>query len=130
MRAAIAEGDITDDELLRVAPALEERKWHVGLDVQAGDVYSFHSLLWVCVQAHRTQMGWEPGKLPSLWRRVEAIQPEEVRVWALHVDYSAGDVVAYPEESSPEYTCLTGHTSQAGWEPPYVPALWQLHNRG
>ena len=24
------------------------------------------------------------------------------------------------------YTCLQGHTSQTGWEPPNVPALWQL----
>ena len=41
MRAAVADGKITDEELLRVAPALEGRLWQPGITVSVGDVYSF-----------------------------------------------------------------------------------------
>jgi hypothetical protein len=36
--------------------------------------------------------------------------------------YKVGDVVTYTGIS---YRCLQAHTSQVGWEPPIVPALWQ-----
>lgn len=42
--------------------------------------------------------------------------------WAPYVAYSAGAQVTYGGAS---YKCWQGHTSQPGWEPPNVPALWQ-----
>jgi hypothetical protein len=36
--------------------------------------------------------------------------------------YHVGDVVTFNNHS---YKCLQAHTSQTGWEPPNVPALWQ-----
>lgn len=36
--------------------------------------------------------------------------------------YKTGDLVTYQGST---YKCLQGHTSQAGWEPPAVPAMWQ-----
>ncbi|MGH8888338.1 MAG: carbohydrate-binding protein, partial [Acidothermaceae bacterium] len=48
--------------------------------------------------------------------------PSGVRQWAPGVAYKIGDQVTY---NGIEYTCRQAHTSQVGWEPPNVPALWQ-----
>ena len=37
---------------------------------------------------------------------------------------AVGDVVAFPKEDGTRYTCIQAHTSQAGWQPPAAPALW------
>ncbi|MEU8617453.1 carbohydrate-binding protein [Streptomyces sp. NPDC048623] len=42
--------------------------------------------------------------------------------WAAGVAYRVGDRVTY---GGLLYSCLQAHTSQTGWEPPNVPALWQ-----
>ncbi|KQX59243.1 MULTISPECIES: carbohydrate-binding protein [unclassified Streptomyces] len=42
--------------------------------------------------------------------------------WAAGTAYRAGDRVTY---GGLTYVCLQAHTGQTGWEPPYVPALWQ-----
>lgn len=93
--------------------------------MQTGDVYHFRDALWRCVQAHTTQAGWEPDKTAALWRRVEITGEGKLRVWASQTDYEKGDLVAYPEDASPTYRCRLAHTSQDGWEPPRVPALWE-----
>ena len=43
--------------------------------------------------------------------------------WAPNVAYAVNDTVTYGGST---YKCLQAHTSQTGWEPPNVPALWQL----
>lgn len=125
LRLAIADGRLTDAELLSIQPALEGRLWQPGIDVQVGDVYTFGAYLWRCIQAHTTQGNWPPDLAPALWHKVEVISEDEVRVWQPGVDYVAGDVLAYPDADSTQYECLTAHTSQEGWEPPSVPALWK-----
>ena len=125
MRAAVADGKITDAELLRVAPALEGRLWQPGIVVSVGDVYSFGAFLWKCVQAHTTQGDWSPDLTPALWHKVEIVSETETRVWASAVEYAVGDVVAYPNASGTKFSCLQAHTSLTGWEPPNVPALWK-----
>ena len=47
--------------------------------------------------------------------------------WAPGIAYKAGDQVTY---NGSAYQCLQAHTSQTGWEPPNVPALWQLVSSG
>lgn len=103
LRLAVADGRVTDSELLRIQPALEGRIWQPGLDVKVGDVYTFGEFL---------------------WRKVEIISEDAVRVWTAGIDYIIGDEVAYPDENGAMYTCQQDHTSQTGWEPPAVPALW------
>lgn len=76
MRTAVADGRITDAELLRVAPALEGRLWQPGIAVVAGDVYAFGTFLWKCVQAHTTQGDWSPDLTPALWHKVEITEGE------------------------------------------------------
>ncbi|WP_064741647.1 carbohydrate-binding protein [Hamadaea tsunoensis] len=43
--------------------------------------------------------------------------------WTAGHAYKAGDIVTYGGHT---YKCLQPHTSLTGWEPPNVPALWQL----
>lgn len=124
LRSAVADGKLTDAELLSVQPALEGRLWQPGISVQIGDVYSFCGCLWRCIQAHTTQGDWAPDMVPSLWHRVEIIHEGAVRVWSAGISYAIGDVLAYPDKHSPQYECLQAHTSQTGWEPPNTPALW------
>lgn len=125
LRSAVADGKLTDEELLSVQPALEGRVWQAELSVQIGDVYYHGGFLWRCIQSHTTQTGWEPDKVPALWRKVEIIHEDTKRIWQAGVDYALGDSVFYPDENGTEYACITAHTSQTGWEPPGVPALWQ-----
>lgn len=126
LRAAVADGRITDAELLRIAPALEGRLWQPGIAVSIGDVYSFGAFLWKCVQAHTTQGDWPPDLTPALWHKVEIVTENETHIWAAAVEYAVGDAVAYPDVESTQYECLQAHTSLVGWEPPNVPALWRV----
>lgn len=125
LRSAVADGKLTDEELLSVQPALEGRVWQPGLSVQVGDVYACGGFLWRCIQAHTTQSDWLPDKVPALWHKVEIVHENEVRVWQAGVNYAAGDEVAYPDTNGTLYACLQSHTALAGWEPPNVPALWK-----
>lgn len=125
LRAAVADGKVTDAELLRVQPALEGRLWQPGIAVAVGDVYTFGAFLWKCVQAHTTQGDWSPDLTPALWHKVEVVSENEMRVWASAVEYVVGDVVAYPDTDGVQYECLQAHTSQESWQPPNVPALWR-----
>ena len=124
-RLAVADGRVTDAELLAIQPALEGRLWQPGIVVSVGDVYAYGGCLWRCLQPHTTQGDWPPDLTPALWRKVEVETESEVRVWQASVDYMAGDVLVYPDATGRQYECLQAHTSQEGWEPPNVPALWQ-----
>ena len=42
-------------------------------------------------------------------------------LWAAGIDYEADQRIRYGEKL---YRCVQSHTSQAGWEPPAVPALF------
>ena len=91
LRLAVADGRVTDSELLRIQPALEGRLWQPGLDVKVGDVYTFGAFLWRCLQDHTTQGTWTPDLVPALWRKVEILSEDAVRIWAAGIDYIVGD---------------------------------------
>lgn len=127
LRAAVADGKISDAELLRVRPALEGRLWQPGVAVGVGDVFAFGSSLWKCVQPHTTQGDWSPDLTPALWHKVEIVSDSKTRVWEAGIAYAVGDKVVYPDAGSTLYQCLQAHTAQSGWEPANVPALWSVH---
>lgn len=70
--------------------------------------------------------------MPALWRRVDLVHEDKMRVWQAGVEYKTGDKAAYPDAAGGVYACLQGHTAQADWEPPAVPALWaaEKNHRG
>ncbi|MEU6784357.1 carbohydrate-binding protein [Nonomuraea angiospora] len=47
--------------------------------------------------------------------------------WAPWTSYAIGAVVTY---NGVDYVCIQAHTSQPGWEPPNVPALWKVGSGG
>ncbi|MEU8250418.1 carbohydrate-binding protein [Nonomuraea sp. NPDC048916] len=47
--------------------------------------------------------------------------------WQAWTSYTAGTRVTY---NGVEYECVQSHTSQPGWEPPNVPALWKVAGGG
>lgn len=66
---------------------------------------------------------WEPGAVGSelLWQDITETPPSDTEEWAIGVAYSVDDEVKYQGTT---YRCRQAHTSQAGWTPPVVPALW------
>src|SRR5258708_3217306 len=51
-----------------------------------------------------------------------AASAQTVPNWAPNTAYSIGALVMF---NGQEFKCIQAHTSQVGWEPPNVPALWQ-----
>lgn len=119
LRYSVANDGVTDEELLTMRAATPE--WKPGMTLAVGDTVMHGGSMFVVIQAHTTQAGWEPGTATqSLFRRV---QPEGSTEWQPDTDYATGAECTYEGSA---YTCLQGHTSQAGWEPPNVPSLWKL----
>lgn len=119
LRYAVANDGVTDEELLTMSAATPE--WKPGMILAVGDTVMHGGSMFVVIQAHTTQAGWEPGTATqSLFRRV---QQEGSTEWQPDTDYATGAECTYEGRT---YTCLQGHTSQAGWEPPNVPSLWKL----
>jgi chitinase len=52
-----------------------------------------------------------------------AASAQSVPNWAPNTAYAIGALVMF---NGQEFKCIQAHTSQVGWEPPNVPALWQL----
>jgi chitinase len=55
------------------------------------------------------------------------ISTRAASAWAPNVSYAVGALVSYGGST---YKCIQAHTSLTGWEPPNVPALWQLDAGG
>ena len=53
--------------------------------------------------------------------------PDAFAAWAVGVSYKVGDRRRYGGRL---YKCVQAHVSQAGWEPPSVPALWTPISQG
>lgn len=51
-----------------------------------------------------------------------AASAQSIPNWAPNTAYAIGELVMY---NGVEYECIQAHTSEVGWEPPNVPALWQ-----
>lgn len=119
LRYAVANDGVTDEELLTMSAATPE--WKPGMTLAVGDTVMHGGSMFVVIQAHTTQAGWEPGTATqALFRRV---QPEGSTEWQPDTDYATGGECTYEGSA---YTCLQGHTSQIGWEPPNAPSLWKL----
>ena len=95
--------------------------WVAGEQVQISTLRTFGGQTYRCIQAHVTQADWTPPAVPALWALVVAAPPPGDAAWATGVAYSVNSRVTY---GGLTYRCLQAHTSQAGWTPAAVPALW------
>lgn len=75
---------------------------------------------WRCALSHSAagDASWAPGGAANLWTRVPN---PGAQAWQASVPYPAGSRATYGARL---YAIIQAHTSQAGWEPPNVPALW------
>lgn len=80
--------------------------------------------LFRCVQAHTSQIGWEPPNVPALWTEVAA--PGEIPVWRQPTGaqdaYMKGDKVWYPEKDTTVYVSIIDNNV---WSPEAYPAGWK-----
>ena len=63
-------------------------------------------------------------KAYQLLKETEGFEDAEdvIDQWSANMAYFVGDTVVH---DGSEYECIQSHTSQAGWEPPNVHALWK-----
>lgn len=80
--------------------------------------------LYKCVQAHTSQVGWEPDKTPALW--TEVAKPGEIPVWRQPTGaqdaYNTGDKVWYPEKDTKIFESLIDANV---YSPEAYPAGWK-----
>src|SRR5712691_440350 len=55
------------------------------------------------------------------------VSAQSIPVWQPNTAYAVGALVTF---NGQEFRCIQAHTSQVGWEPPNVPALWALVSGG
>src|SRR6056297_245054 len=96
-------------------PPLWRQPLGAGGAYNTGDHVQHNSQLWECSIDDNV---WAPGG--TGWTELNPTPPENN--WAAGVAYAVDDEVDY---QGTMYRCLQPHTSQVGWEPPNVPALWQ-----
>ena len=73
--------------------------WEADMEYSVGDRRQFEELLYRCVQAHTSQIGWEPPNVPALWVRTSTEEwPEWVQPIGAHDAYNAGDKVSHLEK--------------------------------
>ena len=123
---------LSDEEAMVVATVYEA--WEANTAYAVGDIRSYGEngvgdpQLYRCVQAHTSQEGWEPDKVPALWVAI-GLAPDNIPVWSqptgAHDAYNIGDRVHYPDKSDPVYESLIDGNV---YSPEAYPQGWELVN--
>ena len=96
--------------------------WEPGLTVTVGDVLQWDGTLVEVLQDHTTQADWEPPDVPALFRIYRTDDGSGPIEWIPGIAVTTEDQVVYQGVT---YNVLQSHTTQAGWEPPSAPALFE-----
>jgi hypothetical protein len=96
--------------------------WQTNTTYAVGAQATFNAIVYECLQAHTSQVGWEPPNAPALWQRPASPPPGVLAEWAPGTAYPLGGRAVFNDVT---YEALQAHTSQVDWEPPVVPALWR-----
>lgn len=86
---------LTDEQAEAVTGMYPE--WEVDISYAAGERIKYNSKLYRCVQAHTSQIGWEPPVTPALWVRTvpDGDIPDWVQPTGAHDAYNTGDKVKH-----------------------------------
>lgn len=110
----------TADEV-REAIYLSAQPWAPDSSYAVGNIRVHDGVPYKCVQAHTSQVGWEPPNAVSLWARVLA-GGETIPVWEQPEStnpYMTGDRVHYPNAQDPIYVSTVDNNVWApnvyGW---------------
>lgn len=108
----------------RALPKGTKPAYKVGEPYPVGYVFSYEGKTYKVRQTHITQADWKPDAVLALYEVVpDAPAGGGTPAWQASVSYKVNDTVTYQSKT---YKCLQAHTSQVGWEPAAVPALWSL----
>lgn len=75
--------------------------WATDTDYAVGDRRRYEGLLYKCLQAHTSQVTWNPADAPSLWAKVLNPDPGEIPEWEQPEStnpYMMGDKVRHNEK--------------------------------
>lgn len=88
--------------------------WEAGVAYKVGERVQHGGKLYRCVQAHTSQVGWEPPAVPALWVRTakEGEIPEWVQPTGAHDAYQKGDRVTHNGK-----TWVSTYDGANVWEP-------------
>lgn len=114
----VTAGTLNPDTLAAVAAIFP--RWQPGISVSVGEVYRHAGQLVECIQPHTTQSDWAPDTTPTLWN-IHRTDDGGTVDWQPGITLEAGEQITY---DGALYAVVQGHTTQAGWEPPAVPALF------
>jgi len=107
---------------VRITELQDGDEWRPGIRVEVGTVLMHNGITYVALQRHVTQADWRPEQVPALWRVTQGTpEPGEVLQWMAGERVEIGDK---REHDGRVFIVLQAHTTQIGWEPPNVPALW------
>ena len=56
-------------------PMSASSPWQPGVAYKVGDQVTYGGSLYECIQAHTSQVGWEPPNVPALWRLIGSASP-------------------------------------------------------
>lgn len=120
-RTGHAPGDVPALFSVHRPDAAATLEWIANEPVLVGMQREYGGVVYAALQAHTTQEDWTPDATPALWEVVEP-EPGETPAWAAGQTVAIGDLRTY---NGVTYRCIQAHTTQAGWTPPVVPALWE-----
>lgn len=116
LRALIvkASASLTDDDALEAVELFP--LWAADTEYAVDVRVRYEDKLYRCVQAHTSQIGWEPPAVPALW--TEVAKPGEIPVWRQPTGaqdaYMTGDKVHYPTADDPIYVSTVDNNV---WQP-------------
>ena len=93
----LATSYLTDEQAELVTILFEN--WLPNVVYELNERRQYNNLLYKCVQAHTSQIGWEPPNVPALWVRTSIEEwPEWVQPTGAQNAYNTGDKVTYNGE--------------------------------
>lgn len=115
--------EITPALFIFYRPNPEGAEWIPGEQVALNATRTYLTITYKCLQAHQTQIGWEPNVTPALWQVVQAAIPVWVQPTGAHDAYNIGDRVHFPTINDAVYESKINANV---WSPIVYPAGWLL----
>jgi len=120
--------DITDAPETVLAPIAGKGgmvpEWDTGIAYAVDDLAFHQKRVWKCLQAHTSQVDWQPADVPALWagqRSTTGTTPDDfVQPTGSHDAYNTGDRVMF--EGSVYESTIDANV----WTPTAHPQGWQL----
>ena len=107
-----------------ICPSVLVQSWEVGKSYSAGDVIAYGGTLYETIQAHTSQIDWEPDIVPALFKSTlpEGVIGEWKQPAGGHDAYNIGDLVWF---GSPDKVYKSKINANV-WSPTGYPAGWEL----